>query len=96
MQQGILAAGEQRKPGNNHGAVISGRKKAGQGYTVLRNGKGVKARRGPVTGLKCGNIGLAYAPQCAQQGGSRVGNFLLHMGKIHSRHALAQHFFQQV
>ena len=96
MQQGFLTAGEQRESSHHNGAVICGRKKAGQGKAVFADGKGVQSRCRPAACLQRGNIGLADAPQSAQQGSRRAGDFLLHMTEIHSSHALAQHFFQQV
>ena len=96
VQQGILAARKLRKPGHDHRAVIARHKKLRYCGIRLCNGKGVKGRGCPATIYKFRHICLAYAPQSAQQGSGRAGNLLLHMGKIHSRHALAQHFFQQV
>ena len=89
VQQGILTACKLRKPSHDHRAVITRHKKLRDRAVLLCNGKSVKGRGCPTAIFKLCHIGLAYAPQSAQQGSGRAGNLLLHMGKVHSRHTLA-------
>ena len=95
-QHGFLPARQQRKARKQYGAAFCGAEQDRDVCGVCSHAGRIQARRSPASGPQFRRIGLADAPQCAQQGRSRCGHLLLHVGQIHGRHLLLEHVFKNL